>query len=97
MKVLERIFNRPTVKERIAATGFVRPPNTPLGRSGWVIVRPSITGTPTHWFRYHPSEQWVWTTNKNRAELFPDRLAAERALTNSTASYTHRCEIQSVS
>jgi hypothetical protein len=82
--------------ERIRSTCFVRPNSTPLGRNGFVIVRRSITGTPTHWFRYHREKVWIWTTNKDKAELFPTRDTANKAVMNCSVWYESFCEVQEI-
>lgn len=83
--------------ERIRNSTLPTPRGRALGRDGYVIVECSMTGEPIRWFRYHKEKVWVWTTNKDRAELFPTAATADSAMRNCSVWYESSCTIKKLS
>ena len=80
-----------------------RPPNDPplpqrgkLGHTGWVIIKPSLSGRPIAWVGYHRSDVWRWYTNPAKAEVFDTKQSASEAAENCSVSYQCRYAIHNL-
>jgi hypothetical protein len=71
-------------------------PRGKLGRSGWVIVQETITGSPFRWFCYHNNDVWRWSGNPARAEVFPTKQAAIEAVANCSVQYRSVYQIRNL-